>query len=290
MATLKELRTRINSVTSTKQITSAMKMVSVAKLQKAQNAITQIRPYAHKLYEILTHVSSGLDTSENIYARKSELKKILIVAIASNKGLCGAFNTNIMKQVMHIAREDHEEIFENNKIDFIAIGKKAEQYFKRNEISIINQFNDIFENLSFDAVIQIADYLMHKFTDREYDRIYLVYNEFKNPAVQRLITEQFLPIKQIESDTLFQSDYIFEPSKQYVVEDLIPKSLKVQFYKALLESHASEHGARMTAMHKATDNATEMLRDLHLYYNKARQASITNEIIEIVSGAEALGS
>jgi len=286
MANLKELRSRITSVSSTMQITSAMKMVSAAKLKRAQDAITDLRPYAQKLEEILVNVSATLDSSENVYSRKPEqTKKVLLVAISSNRGLAGAFNANIFKRVMKEVRENKDRDY-----DILAIGKKVFDLASRKDLSILDSKNDIWDNLTYDNVAEIAEELMQMFSEGKYDRIDLVYNQFKNAAVQKVMQEQFLPVSeaQVESEEQAAGDYIYEPNKVEILNDLIPKSLKTQLFKALLDSNASEHGARMTAMHQATDNANELKRDLSLEYNKARQASITNEILEIVGGAEAL--
>lgn len=286
MANLKEIRTRIASVNSTKQITSAMKMVSAAKLRKAQNAIVQLRPYASKLHELLSDISQSMDTNEdNVFAQKREVKNVLIVAIASNRGLCGAFNANVIKKATQIAKEDYP----NANINFYALGKKTRDFFGSKTNKLVNSNVEIFNELNFNTSSAIAETIMQDFVTKKYDKVILVYNEFKNAGVQILTEEQFLPIQtEDNSKQKFQKDYLFEPNKEYIVKELIPKSLKVQFFKAILDSHASEHGARMTAMHKATDNATELLKNLRLNYNKARQATITNEILEIVSGAEAL--
>jgi F-type H+-transporting ATPase subunit gamma len=290
MANLKEIRTRIKSVQSTQQITSAMKMVSAAKLKRAQDAIVQMRPYANKLQEILENLSSSLDTSENAYARTSEVKKVLLVAITSNRGLAGAFNANIIKAAMRWSEA-------NPGVDYkvLTIGKKANDYFKKAGNTINEGMNantmEVFENLNFPFVSEIATEVMSEFEAENFDQVHLLYNSFKNAGTQIVKTEQFLPIlppNREGEETKASAEYIFEPTKEDIVTDLIPKSLKIQFYKAILDSHASEHGARMTAMHKATDNAGELLRDLKLTYNKARQAAITGEILEIVAGAEAL--
>lgn len=291
MANLKEIRSRITSVNSTMQITSAMKMVSAAKLKRAQDAITKMRPYAHKLQEILSNVSSTLDSSEGVYSEKREVKNVLIVAITSNRGLCGAFNNNIIKRVKLLTEE-----YEGSNVTILSIGKKADDAFKKTAWNIKGSgfpkdLNSIYERLTFENTAAIAEVLMQKFVEKYIDEVVLVYNGFKNAASQNLEVEQFLPIlppKTSEEDKHSGVDYIFEPSKKEIVEELIPKSLKLQLFKALLDSHAAEHGARMTAMHQATDNATDLLHDLRLTYNKARQAAITNEILEIVSGAEAL--
>lgn len=284
MANLKEIRNRISSVSSTMQITSAMKMVSAAKLKKAQDAITAMRPYANKLTELLQGLSASLDAdSGSKYSSQREVKKVLIVAITSNRGLCGAFNSNIIKEVAKIASQNYS----NQEVSYLAIGKKANDAFKKTNRVIANK-SSVFDDLTFENVAEIAELLMDKFVSGEFDKIILVYNKFKNAATQELMTEQFLPIVPIEGDANLNLDYIFEPTKAEIVEQLIPKSLKTQLYKSIRDSFASEHGARMTAMHKATDNATELRDQLKLTYNKARQAAITNEILEIVGGAEAL--
>lgn len=285
MANLKELRTRISSISSTMQITSAMKMVSAAKLKRAQNAIVKLRPYAQKLEEILVNVSATLDTSEGIYTAPPEsTDRVLLVMVSSNRGLCGAFNTNIAKQV-----QAYKEEFEGD-LEVLSIGKKSHEILhKRNpDIERIGQRGEIFDELTFEEVARLAEELMKYYREGHYDKIELVYNRFKNAATQHVQVEQFLPIRTPESDGAEAGEYIYEPDKEMILEDLIPKSLKTQLFKALLDSNASEHGARMTAMHQATDNAEDLKRELSLEYNKARQASITNEILEIVSGAEAL--
>ncbi len=282
MANLKEIRNRIASVSSTMQITSAMKMVSAAKLKKAQDAITAMRPYADKLTELLQNLSATLDAdSGSKYSEQSELKNVLIVAITSNRGLCGAFNSNIIKQANLVAERY------DAKVSVVAIGKKANDALSKN-FEIISNQSPVYDDLTFDNVAAIAEMLMAQFESKAFDKIELVYNKFKNAATQEIMTEQFLPIVPLESESTVSLDYIFEPSKEEIVETLIPKSLKTQLYKSIRDSFASEHGARMTAMHKATDNATELRDQLKLTYNKARQASITNEILEIVGGAEAL--
>jgi F-type H+-transporting ATPase subunit gamma len=284
MANLKEIRNRITSISSTMQITSAMKMVSAAKLKKAQDAITAMRPYAEKLTELLQNLSATLDGDVGgDYTSQREIKKVLVVAITSNRGLCGAFNTNVIKEV-----KNRSDYYVGKQVDVFAIGKKGNDILSKSFTVIDNQ-SAIFDNLTFDNVAQIAEVLTQKFVAGEYDRIELVYNQFKNAATQIIQTEQFLPLAPIQSDQPASSgDYIFEPSKEEIVLTLIPKSLKTQLYKGIRDSFASEHGARMTAMHKATDNATELRDQLKLTYNKARQAAITNEILEIVGGAEAL--
>lgn len=283
MPNLKEVRNRITSVSSTMQITSAMKMVSAAKLKRAQDAITQMRPYAEKLSSILGNVSATLEGNDNVYGEEREVKKTLVVAISANRGLCGGFNNNINKEVRNIHNTD------NSNIDVLFVGKKAFDLLKR-DVNTAAQKNEVFDNLNFDASREISTALMDHFEQGDYDRIVLVYNSFKNAATQIVKNEQLLPMspEALEEETTSSTEYIFNPNKEEILEDLIPKSIHLQFYKALLDSNASEHGARMTAMHKATENAGEMLRELKLSYNKARQAAITNEILEIVSGAEAL--
>lgn len=284
MANLKEIRNRITSVSSTMQITSAMKMVSAAKLKKAQDAITAMRPYAEKLTELLQNLSATLEgDAGGEFTTQREIKKVLVVAITSNRGLCGAFNTNVIKEA-----KSRSEFYAGKQVDIFAIGKKGNDVLSKS-LSIVDNQSAIFEALTFDNVAKIADLLTEKFVSGEYDKIELIYNQFKNAATQIVQTEQFLPLAPIKSDlTASTGDYIFEPSKEEIVLTLIPKSLKTQLYKGIRDSFASEHGARMTAMHKATDNATELRNQLKLTYNKARQASITNEILEIVGGAEAL--
>jgi len=286
MANLKEIRNRISSVSSTMQITSAMKMVSAAKLKKAQDAITAMRPYSDKLTELLQNLSASLEgDSGSKFADNRMVKKVLVVAITSNRGLCGAFNTNILKQSVVLA----EDVHAGKEVHFMAIGKKANDYLGK-RYNVIANHSAVYEDLSFDNVAVIAEELMELFATGEYDKIEIVYNKFKNAATQIIMTEQFLPIVPIEGETNTSADYTFEPSKLEIVEQLIPKSLKTMLYKGIRDSFASEHGARMTAMHKATDNATELRDQLKLTYNKARQAAITNEILEIVGGAEALNN
>ena len=284
MANLKEIRNRISSVSSTMQITSAMKMVSAAKLKKAQDAITAMRPYAEKLTELLQNVSATLDgDAGGEFTAQREVKRVLIVSITSNRGLAGAFNTNVIKRSKELA-----DSYTGKQVDIFAIGKKGNDILRKTN-TVIENNNEIFDELTFERVALIANLLTEKFTSGEYDKIELIYNQFKNAATQIVQVEQFLPLAPIASDVPASTgDYIFEPSKEEIVLTLIPKSLKTQLYKAIRDSFASEHGARMTAMHKATDNATELRNQLKLTYNKARQAAITNEILEIVGGAEAL--
>jgi F-type H+-transporting ATPase subunit gamma len=284
MANLKEIRNRITSVSSTMQITSAMKMVSAAKLKKAQDAITAMRPYAEKLTELLQNLSSTLDSDVGgDFTTQREIKKVLVVAITSNRGLCGAFNSNVIKEVK--IRADY---YAGKQVDVFAIGKKGNDILSKT-LTVIDNQSTVFDSLTFDNVAKIAETLTEKFVSGEYDKIELVYNQFKNAATQIIQVEQFLPLAPIVSDKVVSTgDYIFEPAKEEILLTLIPKSLRTQLYKGIRDSFASEHGARMTAMHKATDNATDLRDQLKLTYNKARQASITNEILEIVGGAEAL--
>ena len=287
MANLKEIRNRITSIKSTMQITSAMKMVSAAKLKKAQDAIIAMRPYSSKLTELLQNLSATLDgDTGGAYSEEREVSKVLLVVVTSNRGLCGGFNSSITKTVVRTIAEKYTD----KQVDLFAIGKKGGDILSKT-CKVTATRNDIFDDLTFDNVAAIAEKLMNLYVDGSYDKIELVYNQFKNAATQLPQVEQFLPIKPIEGgEAITNSDYIFEPSKVEIVEALIPKSLKTQLYKAIRDSFASEHGARMTAMHKATDNAAELRDELLLTYNKARQAAITNEILEIVGGAEALNN
>ena len=285
MANLKEIRIRITSVGSTMQITSAMKMVSAAKLKRAQDAIIQMRPYSNKLTELLVNLSSTLDSSEGgMYSQKREEKRILLVTITSNRGLCGGFNANIIKKATSLIQNEYK----NSKTDILSIGKKSSDYFIKNGFNVTSKHDDLYTDLNFKNTSIIAESIMDKFTNSDYDKIVLIYNQFKNAATQNLMNEQFLPVESPNQSESKIGDYIFEPNKNEIVEQLIPKSLKTQLYKAVRDSYASEHGARMTAMHKATDNAEDLRKDLTLQYNKARQAAITGEILEIVGGAEAL--
>lgn len=283
MANLKEIRSRITSVQSTMQITSAMKMVSAAKLKKAQDAITAMRPYAEKLTELLQNLSATIEGDlGGSFTEQREVKKVLIVAITSNRGLCGAFNANVVKQVRAL-----EESYKGKEVTLYTIGKKSGDAFRKTH-TLAGENTAIFDQLTFENAASIAQDLMDKFAAGEFDKIELVYNQFKNAATQIIKTEQFLPLASGGSTQTSSADYIFEPTKEEIVLTLIPKSLKTQLYKAIRDSFAAEHGARMTAMHKATDNATALRNQLKLTYNKARQAAITNEILEIVGGAEAL--
>ena len=284
MANLKEIRIRIGSVSSAMQITNAMKMVSAAKLKKAQDAITAMRPYSNKLSELMQRFSGASGTGEKSFTNKRKIKKVLVIAISSNRGLCGAFNANIAKEINIIKSRDE---FKKAEIDFLTIGKKIKDTLEKTE-KIIQNDSDVFDDLNYERVSKITEKLMELFLTQEYDHMEIVYNSFKNAATQIIKSEQFLPIPLNEKEESENALYIFEPSLELIVSTLIPKSLKMQLFKAIRDSFASEHGARMTAMHKATDNASELRDELKLTYNKARQASITNEILEIVGGAEAL--
>lgn len=290
MASLKEIRIRINSVNSTMQITSAMKMVSAAKLRRAQDAIVQMRPYAEKLQEILVNVSASLgdDAEGSEFGKQRELNKVLIVAITSNRGLCGAFNNYVIKEVRNLISGPYA----GKEVKVLSLGKKAFDFFRKSPHHTTDGFSaqpfTIFDELTFSNVSAIAEILMEQFKEGKYDKVVVVYNQFRNAGVQVLSTEDYLPVAPPKERASVAGDYIFEPDRDTIVNEMIPRTLKVQLFKALLDSHAAEHGARMTAMHKATDNASELKKELKLYYNKARQASITNEILEIVGGAEAL--
>jgi F-type H+-transporting ATPase subunit gamma len=292
MANFKAIRIRITSVKSTRQITSAMKMVSAAKLRKAQDKIVRLRPFANKLHEILIGLSQSLSDSVvgNIYGRVSPPDKILIVVITSNRGLCGAFNTNVIKETRRVISEKYNEQYRNGNLKLLPIGKKGYDFFRKLKVNMLPEQNNLLHDLTFDNVALVAEHVMSSFASGEFDRVELIYNQFKNAAVQYLTNELFLPVEAVPSrkDKTTPVDYIYEPNQEEIIKELIPKSLKIQFYKAILDSFVAEHGARMTAMHKATDNATSMIRDLTLQYNKARQATITNQILEVVSGAEAL--
>ena len=285
MANLKEIRSRISSVGSTMQITSAMKMVSAAKLKRAQDAITQMRPYANKLTELLENLSAGLDVNDGgSYSKERVVKNVLLVTITSNRGLCGGFNSSIIKSAKDLMNDE----FENVNVEVLSIGKKSSEHFTKNDFNVVSTHDTLFNDLTFDNVSSISEDIMQQFVDGNYDKVVLVYNQFKNAATQIIMNENYLPIQTTSNEGEQIGDYIFEPGKKEIVEELIPKSLKTQLFKAILDSHAAEHGARMTAMHKATDNASELKKDLTLTYNKARQAAITGEILEIVGGAEAL--
>ena len=286
MSGLKEIRNRISSVSSTMQITNAMKMVSAAKLKKAQDSITATLPYSNKLSELVKNISASIDSvdSNPLFVAR-EVKRPLIVVITSNKGLCGGFNSNIIKEVYNISTE-----YGSNKPDLLTIGKKGDDILKK-KFNVISSHNDLFDEFSYLKVKSIAIKIMQFYTDEKYDEVILVYNHFKNAATQIITKEQFLPISENNDDNVSNSgDYIFEPNREKILEELIPKTLSIQLFKSISDSIAGEHGARMTAMHKATDNASELRDQLKLTYNKARQTAITNEILEIVGGAEALNS
>jgi F-type H+-transporting ATPase subunit gamma len=292
MANLKAIRIRIISVKSTRQITSAMKMVAAAKLRKAQDKIVKLRPYANKLHEILVNLSQSLADSEieNIYGRTSVPEKILIVVITSNRGLCGAFNSNVYKEARRVAIEKYYNQYKKGNLQFLAIGKKGFDFLRKQKLKLAGENNDLLNDLTFEKTEIIAENVMQSFVKGELDTVEIIYNRFKNAAVQQLTNEIFLPVDTTSGNgkTSAPVDYIFEPDMESIVKELVPKSLKIQFYKAVLNSFVAENGARMTAMHKATDNATTMIRELTLQYNKARQAAITSQILEVVSGAEAL--
>jgi len=294
MANLKEVKTRITSVVSTQQITKAMKMVAAAKLRRSQERIIQMRPYAEKLNGILQNITSGNDDGfENVFGTQREVQKVLLVVVTSDRGLCGAFNSNVFKRTLKLIEDQYSTQHQNGNLTIMPVGKKSIEYFTKRNYPTTSSHSDLFGRLSFDNVKIAAEEAMQGFLEGNYDRVDIVYNEFKNVATQILNVEQFLPVAPVEVDadsSAGNSDYIYEPSVRFIVEDLIPKSLKIQFYKALLESNASENGARMTAMDKATENAGELLKELRLTYNRTRQAAITKEILEIVGGAEALGS
>ncbi len=288
MANLKEVKQRITSVVSTQQITKAMKMVSAAKLRRAQDKIIMMRPFSKKLTAILNNVSSASEGDVDlIYAEKREMKKVLLIPITSDKGLCGAFNTNVIKATSAAIAGQ----FAGGEITIMPIGKKSFEFFKKSKYPMIEEFQGLFHDLSIDKIRDAANYAMNAFVKGEFDHVVLVFNEFKNVATQVVRTEQFLPMasEEIKGEKAPDTDYLLEPSREFIIQELVPKALRVQFYKAILESNASEHGARMTAMDKATDNAGELLKELRLMYNRTRQAAITNEILEIVSGANALG-
>ncbi|MFN1216200.1 ATP synthase F1 subunit gamma [Chryseobacterium kwangjuense] len=284
MANLKEIRGRISSISSTMQITRAMKMVSAAKLKKAQDAIVMLRPYSEKLQELIQNVNSSSDPDQiSVYAQKREVKRVLFIAVTSNRGLAGAFNSSIVKEL--------NAQFQNNsqyEVEVLSIGKKAYDAVRKTRTVYANE-SSVFDNLNFDTVAHVSEGVMTSFKEGKFDEVYLIYNKFVNAATQEVTTEQLLPISMPETtEPQVETDYIFEPNRAEILDNLIPKSIKTQVFKAILDSVASEHGARMTAMHKATDNAQALKNDLVIFYNKARQAAITNEILEIVSGAEAL--
>ncbi len=291
MANLKEVRTRIESVQSTRQITSAMKMVAASKLRKAQNAVMTLRPYSNRLNNILDNITASLaDDQQSPFSEKREAEKVLMVLISSNKGLCGAFNTNVIKRAKQLIANKYKAQADAGNLQMICAGKKVSEIFAKSPVEVLLSKDDLLDNPSFDDVAALAEEVMQLFLEKKTDKVILIYNQFKNAATQIIQTEDFLPVipEPTEHQEKEETDYIFEPGRETIVKELVPKILKVQLFKAFLDSFAAEHGARMTAMHQATDNATTLLGELKLAYNKARQAAITNEILEIVSGAEAL--
>ena len=293
MANLKEVRTRIESVNSTRQITSAMKMVAASKLRKSQNAIMALRPYAEKFGEILER-SAANGKKMTVFAENRELERVLIVPLSSNKGLCGVFNANVIRETMSLIKEEYQSLFDEDRLDILCVGSKVEESLKFKKYPVVGNENHILVDLTYENAVALAEKLMKYFEEKKYDRIVFVYNQFKNAATQTLVCEQFLPIVSQQAtddgqdDSEIEIDYIFQPSREEIYNEMVPKSLKMQVYKILLDSFASEQGARMISMTQATDNATELLKELNLTYNKARQSAITNELVEIVSGADAL--
>ena len=293
MANLKEVRTRIESVNSTRQITSAMKMVAASKLRKSQNAIMALRPYAEKFGEILER-SAANGKKTTVFAENRELERVLIVPLSSNKGLCGVFNANVIRETMSLIKEEYQSLFDEDRLDILCVGSKVEESLKFKKYPVVGNENHILDDLTYENAVALAEKLMKYFEEKKYDRIVFVYNQFKNAATQTLVCEQFLPIVSQQAtddgqdDSEIEIDYIFQPSREEIYNEMVPKSLKMQVYKILLDSFASEQGARMISMTQATDNATELLKELNLTYNKARQSAITNELVEIVSGADAL--
>ena len=295
MANLKEVRNRIASVNSTQQITKAMKMVSAAKLKRATNAIVQLRPYATKLKEMLANLSASIEDGASPYLQEREPVRVLVVVVSSNRGLAGAFNTNAIKTANNLIAEKYSEQLRAGNVSIVAIGRKAQEYYQRRGYNVIGDNNEIYSDLNFINVSKVTESVMQGFVNGDYDRVELVYNHFRNAAIQILVSEQLLPVPKAEADPKAESkasqiDYILEPSQAGIVEQLIPKNIKIQLYRAVLDSNASEHGARMTAMDKATENAGDLLKALKLSYNQARQAAITTELTEIVSGAAALSN
>ncbi len=291
MANLKEIRIRIDSVHSTKQITSAMKLVAASKLRRAQNAIIKLRPYANKLRSIMQNVSQGVEENEEImlYTEARKIEKVLLIPIASNKGLCGAFNGNVIKTVIKLVENEYKEYYNSKNLDIISIGKRVGEILKSKKIIVTESHEELLNNISYEKVSELSDRVIEEYKKGSYDKVVIIYNRFKNAATQILEIEQLLPITSSEEQNSTEEiDYIYEPDKTSLLKGLIPQTLRIQIFKAVLDSFASEQGARMTAMHKATDNAEDLIKDLKLHYNKVRQATITNEIIEIVGGAEAL--
>ena len=291
MANLKEVRNRITSVSSTQQITKAMKMVSAAKLKRATNAIVQLRPYATKLREILAQVSASVEGNNSPFTQDRIPTKVLIIVVTSNRGLAGAFNANAIKTANNLIANKYADQFARGDVSIIAIGKRGHDFFTRRSFNVIGNHNELFNNLDFENVSKVTEYAMEQFKEGNIDRVEVVYNQFRNAAVQILTSEQILPLLPEEkNEDVAELDYIIEPSKEKIIEELIPKAIKIQLFKAVLDSNASEHGARMTSMDKATENAGDLLRQLKLSYNQARQAAITTELTEIVSGAAALSN
>ena len=292
MPNLKEVRIRIASVKSTQQITSAMKMVAASKLRRAQNAILKMRPYAAKLKDILQNLSASLESGDiSVFSQQRNPDKVLVVVINSNRGLCGAFNSNVLRTAVQRIQNEYSSQHSTGNVSVLTIGRKATEFFSKRGYTVVSSHDSVFDNLTYDNVSAIASTVMDAFASKKFDRVDIIYNQFKNAVVQLVTVEQLLPVETpVETAVVTKSntDYIFLPEKEQIVAELIPKSLKIQFYKAVLDSYASEHGARMTAMHQATDNAGDLIKELNLAYNKARQAAITKEILEIVSGAEAL--
>lgn len=290
MAQLKEIRSRIASVKNTRQVTSAMKLVSAAKLKKAQDAILQISPYDNYLHQIIQHLSLGDVNFNSVYFSQPTMERVLVIVIGANRGLCGAFNSNAAKTSMLYVIEQYSAELRKGNVQFFSVGRQVEKALKTKNVNLYGEAHDLLNDHDFKEVSIVAEKLMELFAQGTFQRIDLVYNKFKNAAVQELTTEQYLPIKKPEQKekTLTKIDYIFEPSQDSILNSIVPQSLKMQLYRVLLDSNAAEQGARMTAMHQATDNATDMLKDLHTTYNNARQAAITNEILEITAGAEAL--
>ena len=291
MANLKEVRTRIESVNSTKQITSAMKMVAASKLRKAQNSIMALRPYADKFSEILERIMSScqLPTANG---QQPASNNILIIPLSSNKGLCGTFNANVIRETINLIKDEYQELFDNGKVDILCVGSKVEEALRFKKYPVVGNENILLDDITYDNAAAFAERLMKDFDDKKYDKIVFVYNQFKNAATQVLVTEQFLPVinQQPADNSQEPTDYIFMPNKEDIFKEMLPKSLKLQVYKILLDSYASEQGARMISMTQATDNATELLKELNISYNKARQSAITNELVEIISGANALNN
>lgn len=291
MANLKEVRTRIESVNSTKQITSAMKMVAASKLRKAQNSIMALRPYADKFSEILERIMSSCQ-QPTANGQQPASNNILIIPLSSNKGLCGTFNANVIRETMNLIKNEYQELFDNGKVDILCVGSKVEEALRFKKYPVVGNENILLDDITYDNAAAFAERLMKYFDDKKYDKIVFVYNQFKNAATQALVTEQFLPVisQQTTAKSQEPTDYIFMPNKEDIFKEMLPKSLKLQVYKILLDSYASEQGARMISMTQATDNATELLKELNISYNKARQSAITNELVEIISGANALNN